>query len=334
MSHLVSVIIPIYNAEKFLEKCIDSVIKQTYHFIEIILVNDGSTDSSLIICNQYALTDKRIKIINKENSGPSIARHDGFKIAKGFFVLFIDADDYIDREMINIMMKEIKPGTQILQCSYRIAKISGEIIKTVSLKNQEYIGEFTCAFHYISQKNTTNYLWNKLIRRSLLNQVVFPNFYAGEDSSLLIQAYSISHEVITIDKVLYTYVENPVSLTRTNFSIKKLDNIKSALFIYDYLIEKHPNLLGFASLNICSYASRLYCEISLSSDLSLKKYKIPMYELFYKFYKQTTPKAITKVSSIKRILFVRLFNFSPIITIFFYKQIYRNLFQFLGNNSK
>ena len=104
---MVSIIIPAYNAEKYIEQCIDSIISQTYKNIEVIIVNDGSTDNTLAICEKYAKEDKRIKIVKKKNEGVSKARNDGIKIATGKYIMFIDSDDYIDDDYIEIMHKNI-----------------------------------------------------------------------------------------------------------------------------------------------------------------------------------------------------------------------------------
>ena len=103
----ISIIVPIYNAEKFLNKCIKSILKQTFENFELILVNDGSTDKSLDICNKYAKSDKRIKVINKKNEGSVLARKRGIKEAKGDYVIFVDADDWISINALEVINEEI-----------------------------------------------------------------------------------------------------------------------------------------------------------------------------------------------------------------------------------
>ena len=103
---LVSIIIPIYNSEKYLKKCIDSILEQKYNNLEIILINDGSTDNSGKICDRLAIEDKRIKVIHKLNEGVSIARNKGLEMAKGEYIFFIDSDDYIDENIISLLKME------------------------------------------------------------------------------------------------------------------------------------------------------------------------------------------------------------------------------------
>ena len=106
MSALISVVVPVYNAEKYLDKCIQSIINQKYSNLEIILVDDGSKDNSLELCKKYAESDKRIKVIHKENEGVSTARNSGIEVASGDFIAFIDSDDYIDENMYFNMMQK------------------------------------------------------------------------------------------------------------------------------------------------------------------------------------------------------------------------------------
>ena len=109
MNDLISLIIPVYNTEQFLRRCLDSVINQTYKNLEIILIDDGSTDNSGKICDEYVLKDNRIKVLHIENGGPSYARNKGLEIAKGDYIGFVDSDDYVDKDIFNLM--RIEPHT-------------------------------------------------------------------------------------------------------------------------------------------------------------------------------------------------------------------------------
>ncbi|MBQ8784417.1 MAG: glycosyltransferase family 2 protein [Alphaproteobacteria bacterium] len=108
MSHTVTVVIPVYNVEKYLEQCLDSVINQTYKDIEIICINDGSTDNSITILEKYALSDNRIKIISQTNQGISAARNAGIKVATGKYITFLDSDDFLSRDAIEKMVTAIE----------------------------------------------------------------------------------------------------------------------------------------------------------------------------------------------------------------------------------
>lgn len=131
--NLVSVIVPVYNAEHFIEKCIHSILNQSYKNIELILVNDGSTDNSVKICDSFAKIDNRIKLIHQANSGPSVARNNGIYNAKGKYIQFIDADDYIEENMIETLVNEMEKGLDIVICGYK--RIFKEENKITSTKN-------------------------------------------------------------------------------------------------------------------------------------------------------------------------------------------------------
>ena len=129
MEDLISVVVPIYNVEKYLKTCIETIIKQTYKNIEIILVNDGSTDNSLQICNEFKEKEKRIKVINKKNGGLSDARNIGLKKAKGKYICFIDSDDFINEKYIEELHSLIiKNNAQIAICSFENVNEFGESI--------------------------------------------------------------------------------------------------------------------------------------------------------------------------------------------------------------
>lgn len=121
MNNKLSVIIPVYNVEEYLEKCIESVLKQAYSPFEVILVDDGSSDKSSSICDQYGRADKRIKVIHQSNQGHTIARQNGFRASDGDYIIFIDSDDWIKDEMFALMMdKVLKEKADIVQCGLRL----------------------------------------------------------------------------------------------------------------------------------------------------------------------------------------------------------------------
>lgn len=316
---LISIIIPIYNAEKYLNRCIKSILNQSHNNLEIILVNDGSEDDSLNICNDYAKRDSRIKVIHKDNAGPSAAREDGVNMATGNFIAFVDADDYIDKDMYQSLIRVANNGVDIVQCGYRRVSTTGEILETRELKQIDISGSFESSLHYASQTNTTNFLWNKLYKAKLFKKVVFPKLYAGEDSCILTQVYTFAKRIVNIEEPFYNYVMTPDSLCRQPFSEKKLDNIEAGKFMYDFYSRNFPKLCGFSALHICSYSAKLYCEI-IEEDINLKQEKIKyLLENFNMFYNPSRDRMSRNMSSKKRVFFVELFKKSPKISILIYK---------------
>jgi glycosyltransferase involved in cell wall biosynthesis len=171
---LISIVIPVYNGESYLPRCIESVLSQSYKNLEIIIVNDGSTDKSPYICDGYRKRDKRIKVIHRKNAGPGAARGEGVRVATGDYIAFVDADDFIDKNMYKHLRIEAKDGIDIIQCGFRKVSTTGEVLETNELEPIDISGTFECAYYYASQKNTTNFLWNKLYKADLFKKVVFP----------------------------------------------------------------------------------------------------------------------------------------------------------------
>jgi glycosyltransferase involved in cell wall biosynthesis len=129
MSDLISIVVPVYNVESYLEKCIDSILNQSYSNFELILVNDGSTDNSGKICSDFEKKDSRIKVINKDNGGLSDARNHGIDIASGRYITFIDSDDFVEVDYIFYLYNLLKKyGTKISICAYNILLENGEKI--------------------------------------------------------------------------------------------------------------------------------------------------------------------------------------------------------------
>ncbi|MDR2590997.1 MAG: glycosyltransferase [Oscillospiraceae bacterium] len=171
MNDLISVIIPVYNAEKYLRRCVESIQKQSYSFLEIILINDGSTDRSSAICDELALEDKRIVVIHKENGGPSSARNAGLDSAKGEFIAFVDSDDEIEHDMYEQMYKSIyETDSDICICGVRMIYDKFERLRRVPIEQKISTKQLweTCIDDIEKYHHQLFYPWNKLFRSDLL----------------------------------------------------------------------------------------------------------------------------------------------------------------------
>ena len=228
MEDLISVIVPVYNVEKYLNRCIDSIINQTYKNLEIILVDDGSPDNCGKICDEYAKKDSRIKVIHKENGGLSDARNVGINIARGTYVGFVDSDDWIEEEMYEILYNNIlKYNADLSTCNFiRTAKNvkksynKGNIIKIYTR------GEYLKKFFKIGTQECVYYAWNKLYRRELLSKEQYPVGLTSEDVEGTFKYLLKCEKVVTTKKICYNYFYNEKSITESNFSDKDLDLIK------------------------------------------------------------------------------------------------------------
>lgn len=219
--NLVSVVVPVYNAEFFLENSIQSIINQTYKNIEIILINDGSMDNSSVICNQYATKDSRIKVIHQENSGPSKSRNNGIDLAQGEYILFVDSDDTLDCSMIEKLVEAIKKdGSQLVLCGYNsIGKSRNNRQKKGYPKFQELltIKEFLIKFGTYYKKSLINQVWNKLFITDLIkkeNIRFVENLNMGEDLLFILEYLKVCRKISIIKDPLYNYfISNNNSLT-------------------------------------------------------------------------------------------------------------------------
>lgn len=218
---LISVIIPIYNAEYFLHQCIESILQQTYSNFEIICVDDGSTDSSLEICHQFQRKDSRVKVIHKDNAGVSSARNRGVACAQGQFVFFVDADDYLDKDALKVCLihqKSNTAGTLIALNYDRVSKEEQELAPSCVddvLKVPFYKLEKKKVMKVVSVRKGC-YIWGMLIPKDLIDryQLSFPEEICNlEDAAWIGMALCFVKNIVFIKSKLYHYRENPISIT-------------------------------------------------------------------------------------------------------------------------
>ena len=243
---LVSVIVPIYNCEQYLDSCISSIVNQTYKKLQIILVDDGSSDSSGLICDKWKLKDERIHVYHKSNGGVSSARNNALINADGFYVTFIDSDDYIDSNYFKDMMK------------IALENDFPDIIKSQSVKeskkykkfsNNSYFGlfDFHKDFDKLAEmfivKHEFGSVWSSLFKNESFKEIKFDEEYSyGEDYLFYFMCLVKSKKIYITDKVYYHYVINENSLTHkfdSNKMLKKImDHYRIDLIIDNYFIEK------------------------------------------------------------------------------------------------
>jgi glycosyltransferase involved in cell wall biosynthesis len=241
---LISIIIPIYNAEKFLNKCLESVINQSYKNIEIILINDGSNDGGELICNKYAFADKRIKLFSQKNSGPAAARNTGLNYASGDLVFFLDADDYIEENTMEILLENYEKYTPDLVIS-NFNKLEGtsRLIKQnvtftpnanpFTQKNKELSREDIVNFvrHFLKypSNHLISYCWARLYKMSIINQynIKYNNdMRLFEDYIFNLEYLSHCNKVVFVNEYLYNYVmhDSYISASMTMLNSNSLLN--------------------------------------------------------------------------------------------------------------
>lgn len=234
---LITVIVPVYNVEKYLRRCLDSIIGQTYQNLEILCIDDGSTDSSGEICDQYAAQDKRIKVFHQENQGLSAARNKGLDAATGEYIAFVDSDDYIVADMYEKMMHAILlHNVEICVCQWQYEFADGrQVVKAENIDPAIYgrksSAEFARFLYHGSYENgVVVAVWNKLYHREVLHTTCFEGLI-HEDDAFNDKINSQNVPICVIKDQLYIYAQNSGSLTNKPFAASKF-------FFWDILIRR------------------------------------------------------------------------------------------------
>ena len=265
---LISVIIPIYNVEQYLDECLNSVINQTYKKIEIILVDDGSTDNSGNICDEYKKKDNRIKVIHKANGGLSDARNVGIKLASGKYIQFIDSDDFIDNDMIEILYNLIKENdADISMCSNYI--LVGKKKKSDCSGKKYIYNRIEALKEILLDQKVRSYAWNKLIKRELLNNIEFPKGKVFEDILTIPKLFEISSKIIFLDVPKYYYRQREGSILNKQTNELRLAYINATKEITEYIKEKEPSLKDYYAYSIAHITIKTYNDIGFFSMYDL-----------------------------------------------------------------
>lgn len=225
MNSMITVIIPVYKTEKYLDKCINSIVNQTYKDLEIILVDDESPDKCPQICNEWAQKDKRIKVLHIKNQGVANARNTALKIACGDYISFIDSDDYAEYDMLQILYDSIvKNHSDIAICGFFGSKCDGLTEETDVKKALELIsiGDFDYGV-----------LWNKLYRKEILKGVEMPPLVCCEDLVFNFFAFKNAKSISVVPNEKYHYIVHSESVSKRNFGLWAFDAVKSKQIILE-----------------------------------------------------------------------------------------------------
>lgn len=241
MEKLLTVIVPVYNGEKHIERCIKSIQEQTYKNLEIIIINDGSTDNTKVIVEKLAKKDKRIRCLSTKNQGVSSARNLGIAQAKGEYISFVDADDYIEPIMIEKMITKAKLyGADLVQCGYN--RIENEEVKKVNNKENNYIKMRALEF-YLKNLELCVVPWNKLIKVELARTLKFPKNRRYEDEAIMYKIFDNAVKVVNIKECYYNYICNDNGFMKSKESVSKIrDRLDAKKDLYEYVSDKYNEL--------------------------------------------------------------------------------------------
>lgn len=221
MKKLISIVLPIYNVENYIEKCMESVLNQTYKNIEIILVDDGSPDNCPIICDQYVKEDNRVKVVHKENGGLSDARNAGIKVANGDYITFIDSDDYVDKDYVEFLYNTIEEtDADIAIGGHRVIYDSGKIIEKETHENS-VLEPKKVLERILYDDGIDLSAWGKLYKRYLFNDIKFPKGRLFEDSATTYMLVDKANKIAINSISKYNYIIRKNSISMLNFHLKK-----------------------------------------------------------------------------------------------------------------
>lgn len=242
----ISIIIPVYNAEKYLDDCIRSLFGQTYNVWEIVLVDDGSTDGSGDMIDQYADKYKQIQAVHTENKGPAAARKKGIECSAGEYVMFVDADDRLDSRMLEFSVRKVQDtGADIVCLGHREVDEEG---RTKSESSQEFEDlDMTKTVQMMRHLHGTRFIdsgpWAKLIRRSLFENIDFcENVTIGEDYFMVLQLLERAKRVVLCKAVLYNRCIRTTSISRSGYSERHRQAFEEYMKWRKYLLERYPEL--------------------------------------------------------------------------------------------
>lgn len=247
---LLSIIVPVYNAGKYLDQCIGSLVSQTYKDLEIILVNDGSSDDSLAICQKWQKQDFRIKVINQKNAGAGVARNNGLSIANGSFITFVDADDYICNVMYEELIHNFDQSIDLVECNYAMTNdnktqfISGTD-SSIVMNSEDAMKE------HINNTIFQQVIWNKVYRVELVKDIPFPVSKQIDDEYWTYQVIAKARELKHIDDVLYAYRQQESSVMHRLTVKGRIEAIESKALRHSYICKAMPNLATLSQCNLC-----------------------------------------------------------------------------------
>ena len=276
---LISVIVPVYNTKKYLYRCFESIKNQSYKNLEIIIINDGSSDGSNILCEKFQQQDERVKIINQENQGLSAARNAGLKICKGDFVTFIDSDDAIENNFIEYLLNLAqKNNSDIAICAHkeikneRVVRDFGKGFSKKSYNQEE------CLKDMLNEAGFMVSAWGKLYKKELFKNIYFPVGKLHEDLGTTYKLILKANKIAYGPESKYLYYQHHNSIINSGFSRKKLDIITQTDEMCKDILQKYPKLVDVTIARQVharfSVLRLMVNEKKLSQDMQKEKQKI------------------------------------------------------------
>ena len=238
MSALISVIIPVYNVERYIRRCVDSILRQTYSHLEIILVDDESPDNCPLICDEYAKLDNRIKVIHKQkNGGLGMARNTGLDACHGEFIMFVDSDDWLSDDAIFVLYERLLlDGSDVAFGKHTDVFENGNMNEQFCTFMKDIVLSKEQIYKQMGKYPVSACV--KLYKRELLNGISYPGFKCGEDLYTFLAIMDRCTKISIVDKIIYYYFQNADSITHRMSEQSKQDEVKVLLYTVDFLAQK------------------------------------------------------------------------------------------------
>ena len=269
----ISIIVPVYRVEKYINKCVDSILNQTFQDFELILVDDGSPDNCGAICDEYAKKDKRVLSVHKKNGGLSDARNSGIEVASGKYIGFIDSDDYISNDMYETLYNNIvKYNADVSVCG--LYDCYGE--KVVPQDIEKGVFEFNAsqAVEYmLSGKGIGLFAVNKLYKRKIFEDVRYPVGKTYEDAFVIVDILIKTKKVIIDTTPKYYYMHRESSITLSNFSKKYYDILEAQMHNMKLIKENFPDLEDVGRFRIWWAYKQILSRLALNDKETRKEFK-------------------------------------------------------------
>lgn len=310
MNPLISVIVPIYNVEKYLARCVDSIVNQTYKNLEIILVDDGSPDSCPQMCDDYAKKDSRIKVVHKKNGGLSDARNAGMAVATGEYISFIDSDDYVSDDFFECLLDVInKENSDIAECSvvkfYEDNRFD-EFSDDLSVKTYDTQDAMSAL---IAENPFHQHVWNKLYKTELVKDIPYAVGKLNEDEFWTYQVFGRANKVSKLNKTMYYYFQRNSSIMGVGYNIRRLDALEGKANRQKYIENNFPELSTQAKIDLygsCMFAYQSVLKFMSGAD---KKNALELIRKYRKMYNLSFDEINTIKDSSKKYFMFAKFNF-------------------------
>lgn len=285
MNPLISVIVPIYNVEKYLARCVDSIVNQTYKNLEIIFVDDGSPDRCPQMCDDYAEKDSRIKVVHKKNGGLSDARNAGIAVATGEYISFIDSDDYVSDDFFECLLDVMnKENSDIAECSvvkfYEDNRFD-EFIDDLSVKTYDTQDAMSAL---IAENPFHQHVWNKLYKTELVKDIPYAVGKLNEDEFWTYRVFGRANKVARLNKTMYYYFQRNSSIMGVGYNIRRLDALEGKANRQKYIENNFPDLSTQAKIDL--YGSCMFAYQSVLKFMSgaEKKKALELIRKYRKMY--------------------------------------------------